>query len=76
LVAKLDPSGTNLLFYTYLGGSGNDQANGIALDPVTGDICLVGTTTSTNFPAVNPDQARSKLRTNPSDAFVGRIQQP
>ena len=48
-VAKLDPTGTNLLFLTYLGGSGIDGAVGIALDSA-GCLFLTGYTDSTDFP--------------------------
>jgi Beta-propeller repeat len=52
-VAELDPSGSNLVFSTFLGGSGLDVAYGIALD-LSGNIYVTGTTTSTNFPVLNP----------------------
>jgi hypothetical protein len=39
-VAKLDPSGTKLLFCTYLGGSGDDTGNAIAVD-VSGFVHVV-----------------------------------
>jgi len=48
-VAKLSPPGSNLLWSTYLGGSGSDGANAIALGPA-GAIFFAGQTTSTNFP--------------------------
>lgn len=52
-VAELDPSGSNLVFSTYLGGSDLDTANGIALDSA-GNIYVAGMTYSTNFPILNP----------------------
>jgi hypothetical protein len=64
-VAKFNPGG-QLLFATYLGGSGSDQANGIAVDG-TGSIWVTGWTTSTNFPLVVPYQSRLK---GGRDAFV------
>lgn len=48
-VAKLDATGTNLLFFTFLGGSGDDGALDLALDP-TGHAYVTGYTDSTNFP--------------------------
>ncbi len=45
----INPSGTLLLFSDYLGGSGADQANGIAVN-ASGDICITGATNSPNFP--------------------------
>jgi hypothetical protein len=52
-VAKLDPtlSGTaSLMYSTYLGGTGDDAANGIAVDPSTGFAYVTGSTTSSDFP--------------------------
>lgn len=48
-VTKLNPTGTALLYSTYLGGSGGDQANGIAIDS-SGNAYVTGITNSTNFP--------------------------
>jgi uncharacterized protein (TIGR03437 family) len=48
-VAKLKPDGTALVWATYLGGSGNDSINSIAVD-ANGDVWATGTTASTNFP--------------------------
>jgi FG-GAP-like repeat/IPT/TIG domain/Beta-propeller repeat len=48
-VTALNPAGTTLLYSSYLGGSGTDQANAIALD-ANADVYLTGQTTSTNFP--------------------------
>jgi Beta-propeller repeat len=44
-----------LSYSTYLGGSGNDQAFGIAVDGA-GNAYITGTTTSANFPTQNPLQ--------------------
>jgi hypothetical protein len=54
-VTKLDPtvSGNgSLLFSSYLGGTGGDLANGIAID-ANGNAYVVGQTFSTDFPVVN-----------------------
>ena len=48
-VAKLNPTGTALLYSTYLGGSGSDGSSGIKIDP-SGDAYVAGGTTSVNFP--------------------------
>ncbi|PYV29263.1 MAG: hypothetical protein DMG22_23445, partial [Acidobacteria bacterium] len=68
-VAKLSPDGSQLLYSTYLGGSGLDQALGIAVDP-TGNIYVTGKTFSTNFPTVNPLQSSNKGQPN---AFVTEL---
>ena len=48
-VAKLSADGSALLYSTYLGGSADDVANGIAVDAF-GDAYVVGTTHSPDFP--------------------------
>jgi hypothetical protein len=58
-ICKLDSAG-KLLFSTFLGGSGDDNSNAIALDK-NGNILIVGQTHSTDFPvtddAFQPDYA-------------------
>jgi hypothetical protein len=49
-ITKLDPTGSFLIYSTFLGGTGNDIGNGIALDP-SGDVFVVGQTFSPDFPA-------------------------
>jgi hypothetical protein len=44
-VTELNPAGTGLVYSTFLGGSGDDVANGIALD-ANGDAYVAGQTTS------------------------------
>ncbi len=48
-VTKLDASGSTLVYSTFLGGSDNDDASGIAVD-ATGAAYVVGTTSSNDFP--------------------------
>lgn len=47
-VMKLDPSG-NLIWATYLGGSGYDFATAVAVD-ASGSVYVLGTTSSPDFP--------------------------
>lgn len=68
-VAKLSPSGSALVYSTYLGGSSLDQGNGIALD-AAGNVYVTGFTWSLDFPLVNAVQ--SSL-TGFDAAFVARI---
>jgi len=48
-VTKLNASGSGLVYSTYLGGSGGDQAVGIAVDKA-GEAYVIGTTNSPDFP--------------------------
>jgi uncharacterized protein (TIGR03437 family) len=54
-VAKLNASGSGLVYSTYLGGSGSDIALGIAVDG-SGDAYVTGETSSVDFPTVNAFQ--------------------
>ncbi len=49
-VTKINSSGTALIYSTYLGGSGDDYGNGIALDS-SGNAYIVGQTYSEDFPS-------------------------
>jgi hypothetical protein len=51
-VAKLDPTGSSLVYSTYLGGTGNDIASGIAVD-TTGAAYVTGSTSSADFPVTS-----------------------
>lgn len=55
-VAALDFTGTNLIYCTYLGGSGDDQVSGIAVRPDDGAVAVTGFTESQNFPMLNAVQ--------------------
>src|SRR6266567_548143 len=68
-VTKLDPSGSSLVYSTYLGGSSNEFAGGIALDS-SGNAYLTGQTESQNFPLKNAVQGANN---GFSDAFVAKL---
>jgi hypothetical protein len=51
-VTTFTADGSSLVFSTYLGGKLGDQGTGIAVDP-SGNVYVVGFTTSSNFPTVN-----------------------
>ncbi len=52
-VTEFNPTGTGVVFSTYLGGSGVDTPSQIYLAPSTGNIFLVGSTQSNNFPTTS-----------------------
>jgi len=69
-IAKLNPSGSTLLYSTYLGGNLDDIGVSIAVD-ANNDAYITGQTLSTSgFPTVNPTQA---ALAGSSDAFVSEI---
>ena len=55
-LTKLNAIGSGLVYSTYLGGNGDDEAQGLALGS-TGTASLTGFTSSTNFPTLLPYQA-------------------
>ena len=68
-VTKINPSGTGLVYSTYLGGSGADSGRAIAVDD-SGNVYLAGYTLSTDFPTQNPRQSSNR---GGSDAFVAEL---
>ena len=68
-VTKINTSGSTLLYSTYLGGSGDDSAPGIAVDS-SGNAYVAGGTTSTDFPVANALQATLH---GLSDGYVTKI---
>jgi uncharacterized protein (TIGR03437 family) len=49
VVTKMDPSGTRLLYSTYIGGANNELAAGVAVDS-QGALYITGATDSRDFP--------------------------
>ncbi len=68
-VTKLTPAGNALVYSTYLGGSGDDVGNGIAVD-AAGSAYVTGWTDSTNFPTQSPYQAANR---GDIDVFVTKL---
>lgn len=68
-VSKISADGTTLVYSTYLGGNGDDEATGIAVDAAN-DAYVTGFTSSTNFPTVGPLQASNG---GGYDAFVAKL---
>jgi hypothetical protein len=69
-IAKLDVSGTNLLFSTYFGGDSIDEATAITTD-AAGSIYVTGLTSSTNLP-VMPDAYQTGIAGD-FDAFITKL---
>jgi F5/8 type C domain/Beta-propeller repeat len=70
-VAKLNPTGTAFDYVTFLGGRGNDEAFGIAVD-ASGSAYVTGSTESDDFPATAGVFQRS-IGISFHDGFLARL---
>jgi hypothetical protein len=68
-VTKLNPTGTALVYSTFLGGIADDTASSIAVDPA-GNAYLCGETNSPNFPV---SSALQSTNAGGQDAFVAKL---
>lgn len=68
-VARINTAGSGLVYSTYLGGSDNDWANGIAVDGL-GNAYVTGASASTDFPTMNPLQSSNAGK---YDVFVTKF---
>jgi hypothetical protein len=70
-VAKFGPSGTNLIYSTFLGGTNNDFGYGVAVDS-GGNAYVTGGTSSPNFPntATNVPELFNDLTNNTSGVLL------
>ncbi len=69
-VAELNSAGTQLVYLAYIGGSGDDSGQGIAVD-AAGNAYVTGVTGSTNFPTTNG--AFSTQSVGPQEAFIAKF---
>jgi hypothetical protein len=69
-VAKLNPSGSALTYVTFLGGSGMDEGNAIAIN-VAGAAFIVGDTESYNFPTTSA--AFDKTANGSFDIYIAKL---
>ncbi len=75
-LTKLNPAGNSLVFSTFLGGQIDDSVLGVALDPA-GRICVIGETSSKDFPVTNAIQSvigGAGGSFPPPDAFIAQFQ--
>src|SRR5207249_6322167 len=64
-VTKLNPTGSALIYSTYLGGDGEERGQGIAVD-AAGNAYVTGLTRSSNFPTT-PGAFQPTLCGTPND---------
>jgi hypothetical protein len=68
-VAKVNPSGSGFVWATFIGGSGDDRAYGVDVDP-SNNVYVAGYTSSNDFPT---QSALQWSRAGGRDAFVVKI---
>jgi len=68
-VTKMNPTGTALVYSTYLGGSGADNAVGLAVDSA-GDAYITGSAGSSDFPVTSNAYQTTNLAANNDGAVV------
>ncbi len=68
-VTKMNPTGSALLYSSYLGGTQTDNGTGIGVD-TSGSAYVSGQTCSTDFPVSNPEQAGPGGN---CDAFISKV---
>jgi hypothetical protein len=73
-IAQVNGTGTQLLFSTYLGGSGIDEGQGITIDEAS-VVYAMGNTDSTDFPTTDT-AFQSEYGGGRNDAYVVRLQFP
>lgn len=72
-VAEINPTGTALVYSTYLGGTGGDFGDGIALDQ-NGYVYLTGDTSSTDFPVTSSNAFQTALGSGAGgNAYVSKL---
>ena len=71
-VTKLNPTGTALVYSTYLGGSGPDGASGVTVDSA-GNAYLAGGASSTDFPVTQGAFQTTNRSTPGGNAFVTKM---
>ena len=71
-VAKLDPTGSQLVYSTYLGGRSNDMVLAVAAD-ANGNALVTGRAASTDFPGVSMNSLQPSYGGGPDDCFIAKI---
>jgi hypothetical protein len=71
-MAKLHPSGSALLYSTYLGGQSTDNGYGIAVDS-NGDAYVTGNTSANGFPTTPGSFQPTPSSTQYNEAFVTKL---
>jgi outer membrane protein assembly factor BamB/plastocyanin len=71
-VSKLDPTGSTLLYSTYIGGTKDDEAGAIAVEAATGRVFVTGVTDSTAYPTTTGAYQKT-FKGGTWDAFLSKL---
>ncbi len=72
-LTEINPTGSGLIYSTYLGGSSTDYGNGLALDS-SGNVYVGGEVSSTDFPTTSGAYQSTKMNAGSyGDSFVTKF---
>jgi len=71
-VTKINAAGTAVVYSTYLGGTGDEYAQALAVDG-SGNVYVTGVTNSAGFPGVTGGSLQSSFAGGTYDAFLTKI---
>lgn len=70
--AKLNPSGSALIYSTYIGGTSSEVASKIAVNVTTGEAVFTGNSSSTNFPTT-ANAIKPAITGSSGDGFIAKF---
>ncbi|MEJ7685270.1 MAG: hypothetical protein WKG06_46980 [Segetibacter sp.] len=73
VIIKTNPDLSNILFSTFLGGSGNDAAFVLAINPTDGNIYVGGNTDGTDLPGDKTNVLQAASQGGETEGFVSII---
>ena len=73
VILRFDANLNNVLFATYFGGGGNDACFVLSINPVTGNLYVGGSTTSTDIPGNKTGVMYPTYQGGVTDGFVTEI---
>jgi gliding motility-associated-like protein len=73
VVVKINSDADNVLFSSFLGGSGTDAAFALCINSANAEIYVAGATTSINFPGVVPGVLQSGYNGGLVDGFLAKL---
>ncbi len=73
VILKLNPSCNQIIFSSYLGGTGDDGVFVMDISPLTGNLYVAGTTSSTDFPGSTTGVKQPAHNSDYADGFISEI---